>query len=44
MGQKQLTMVRISNVYEQRFGKREMTDSDFGFLPKNWKNALGYAH
>ena len=29
---------------EQRSGKREMTDSDFVFLPKNWKNALGYTH
>ena len=33
-----------SSFYEQRSGKREMTDSDFGFLPKNWKNPLGYTH
>ena len=37
-------LIQIFPVTEQRFGKREMTDSDFGFLPKNWKNPLGYTH
>ena len=29
---------------EQKFGKREMTDSDFEYNPQKWKNTLGYDH
>ena len=43
---KEITFVEIcyATDMEDKFDKREMTDSDFDFYPGNWKNPLGYTH